>query len=182
MQTACSEIMIPVSNRADDFSREKEHSLSLLYRLHILKASSETGKPQTLRLTNPFSKSLRLALTGGGNHQSFGVPCDTPDTQRVDINFLDAFARAQWEGILHYMVGSSGVGLQGPGGGPSTGVQRILEMGGLVERKSGKVEITQTGFSFLLQEVNAQVWTLLIFYLENAESVRLSFSKFLGSR
>lgn len=151
--------------------REKEQSLSLLYRLHILIVVSEPGKPQSLRLTNPFAQSLRRALTGGGNHHSFGVPCATPDKQKVDINYLDAFARSQWEGILHYMVGSTGIGGQGDTRGPSPGVKKLLEVGGLVEIKGRKPEITQAGFAFLLQEVNAQVWTLLVFYLENAESV-----------
>lgn len=150
---------------------EKEQSLSLLYRLHIMTAASGPGKPQTLRLTNPFAQSLRRALTGGGNHHSFGVPCDNPDKHHVDVNYLDAFARSQWEGILHYMVGSTGIGGQGDRTGPSQGVKKLLEIGGLVEIKGRKPEITQAGFAFLLQEVNAQVWTLLVFYLENAESV-----------
>ncbi|KAI9846792.1 MAG: RNA polymerase II transcription factor B 52 kDa subunit [Sclerophora amabilis] len=167
--------------------REKEHALSLLSRLHIMAVGSEPGQPQALKLTNPFATSLRLALTGGGDYKSFGVPCDTPDKHHVDVNYLDAFARSQWEGILHYMVGSTGVGMQGGGEGPSQGVTKLLELGGLVEVKSRKAEITQAGFSFLLQEVNAQVWTLLIFYLENAESLNmdsvdvLSFLFMLGS-
>ncbi|KAI9828028.1 MAG: RNA polymerase II transcription factor B 52 kDa subunit [Thelocarpon impressellum] len=165
--------------------REKDHSLSLLYRLHILAVASDPGQPQALKLTNPFATSLRLALTGGGEHQSFGVPCDTPDKHHVDIAYLDAFARSQWEGILHYMVGS--LGLKGHGDGPSQGVTKLLELGGLVERHGRNVVITKEGFSFLLQEVNAQVWTLLIFYLENAEGLHmdsvdvLSFLFMLGS-
>lgn len=150
---------------------EKEQALSLLNRLHILTVTSEPGQPQALKLTKPFAQSLRLALTGGGTHPSFGVPCDTPDKHRVDVNFLDAFARSQWESILHYMVGSTGVGSQPGAKGPSPGVKKLLEVGGLVEMKGGRPEITQAGFAFLLQEVNAQVWTLLVFYLENAEGV-----------
>ena len=147
--------------------------------------ASEPGQAQTLRLTKPFATSLRLALTGGGEHASFGVPCATPDSHAVDVAFLDAYARAQWEGILHYMVGS--LGLRGDGAGPSQGVTRLLELGGLVERHGKNVVITKEGFSFLLQEVNAQVWTLLVFYLENAEDLRmdsvevLSFLFMLGS-
>ncbi|KAI9758875.1 MAG: hypothetical protein M4579_002759 [Chaenotheca gracillima] len=167
--------------------REKEHAFALLARLHIVSTGSEPGQAQTLKLTNPFATSLRLALTGGGDHQSFGVPCDTPDKHQVDINFLDNFARSQWEGILHYMVGSTGVGMEGEGEGPSHGVKQLLDIGGLVEMKGKTPEITQAGFSFLLQEVNAQVWTLLIFYLENAEGLNmdsvdvLSFLFMLGS-
>ncbi|KAI9796393.1 MAG: hypothetical protein M1825_000629 [Sarcosagium campestre] len=156
-----------------DSKREREKCLALLSRLHIVTAVSEPGHAQTLTLTDPFATSLRQALTGGGNHQSFGVPCDTPDKHHVDINYLDSFARSQWEGILHYMVGTSGVGMQANGEGPNQGVKKLLEIGGLVEMKHRKPEITQAGFSFLLQEVNAQVWTLMLFYLENAESLNM---------
>ncbi len=162
-----------------DSKREKEQALALLYRLHILTVRSEPGQPQVLKLTNPFAKSLRLALTGGGKHHSFGVPYNTPPNQRVDINFLDTFARSQWESILHYMVGSTGVGAQAGTTGPSPGVKKLLEMGGLVEMKGRTPEITQAGFAFLLQEVNAQVWTLLVFYLESAEGVSKHLSSHL---
>ena len=61
--------------------------------------------------------------------------------------------------------------MKGEGNGPSQGVTKLLELGGLVEIRGRKVVISQAGFSFLLQDVNAQVWTLLVFYLESAESV-----------
>lgn len=104
------------------------------------------------------------------------MPCNTADSHPVDVEYLDAFARTQWEGILHYMVGSTGVGVQGAGDLPSPAVRELLRLGGLVEVKGKRPEITQAGFSFLLQEVNAQVWTMLIFYLENAESVSTCYT------
>ena len=85
---------------------------------------------------------------------------------------LDEFARKQWEGVLGYMVGSTGIDLTDEGVKLSHGVKKLLQLGGLVETKNRKVEITQDGFAFILQEVNAQVWTILILYLENAEQVR----------
>ena len=150
---------------------EKEQALAILNRLHILSINSEPGQAQTLTLTDPFAQSLRLALTGGGNHHSFGIPCKTSDEHHVSVGFLDAFARSQWESILHYMVGSTGFKGQAGARGPSHSVKKLLQTGGLVELKGSRPEITQAGFAFLLQEVNAQVWTLLVFYLENAENV-----------
>jgi transcription initiation factor TFIIH subunit 4 len=92
----------------------------------------------------------------------------------VDLAFLDDYARDQWEGILHYVVNSVGDGMRGGGQGPTDAVKQLLEAGKLVTtgRHSGK-GITQAGFSFLLQEVNAQVWTLLLLWIENAEKVRV---------
>lgn len=84
---------------------------------------------------------------------------------------LDEFARRQWEGVLGYMVGSTGMNVASEGVTLSQGVKMLLESGGLVEARGKTVEITKDGFAFILQEVNAQVWTMLILYLQNAESV-----------
>lgn len=150
---------------------ERDHALNLLERLHVLTATANPGQPRAYSLTNPFAASLRLALTGGGDHKSFGVPCSTSKKDVVTIAQLDEFARKQWEGVLGYMVGSTGIGLADAGVKLSQGVKTLLQFGGLVEAKNKKVDITQDGFAFILQEVNAQAWTLLILYLENAEQV-----------
>ena len=84
---------------------------------------------------------------------------------------LDEFARRQWEGVLGYMVGSTGMNIASDGVTLSQGVKMLLASGGLVEVRGKTVDITKDGFAFILQEVNAQVWTMLILYLQNAESV-----------
>ena len=124
-------------------------------------------------LTNPFATSLRDALTGAGRHKSFGIPVDPPEEDAVTIADLDYFARRQWEGVLGYMVGSAGIDLANDGAEVGAGVTTLLQMGRLVEIRGRRVEITQGGFAFILQEVNAQVWTVLILYLQNAEAVSL---------
>ena len=129
------------------------------------------AQPRSYSLTNPFAASLRLALTGGGSHKSFGVPCNAPANDAISIAGLDEFARKQWEGVLGYMVGSTGIDLTDEGVTLSDGVKTLLRLGGLVEIKNRRVEITQDGFAFILQDVNAQVWAVLILYLENAEQV-----------
>lgn len=145
--------------------------MNLLERLHVLSLVANPGQPRSYSLTNPFATSLRLALTGGGNHKSFGVPCNIPAKDAISIAGLDEFARKQWEGVLGYMVGSTGIDLTDEDVTLSDGVKTLLRLGGLVEIKNRRVEITQDGFAFILQEVNAQVWTVLILYLENAEQV-----------
>lgn len=95
------------------------------------------------------------------------------DEEEVLIPELDDFARRHWEGVLGYMVGSAGIDLADDGVRLSPGVKTLLEMGQLVIVRGRKVEITQDGFAFILQEVNAQVWTILILYLQNAEAVSL---------
>lgn len=159
--------------------RQQQQALGILKRLHIIKLSApSSSNPQTVKLTDNFGSSLRLALTGGGEHQSFGVPSNE-SVQGVDKAYLDEYAREQWEGILHFVVNSVGEGSRNGGSeGPKASVKQLLEAGKLVTkgRHSGG-GITQAGFSFLLQEVNAQVWTLLLLWIENAETV--SITKFL---
>lgn len=165
--------------------------MSLLSRLHIVTASTASqGQPPALTLTPNFAASLRLALTGGGDHQSFGVPSSDDAQDGIDIAFLDDYARAQWEGILHYVVNSGGDSMQQGSTYPKANVRQLLELGRLVDAKKGRnpgMGITQAGFTFLLQEVNAQVWTLLLLWIENAEAMEmdsvdvLSFLFMLGS-
>ncbi|KAL2048683.1 hypothetical protein N7G274_000595 [Stereocaulon virgatum] len=171
-----------------DGRRERDNAFNLLERLHILASAANPGKPRAYNLTNPFAASLRLALTGGGGHNSFGVPTNVAEDDVITIPELDEFARKQWEGVLGYMVGSStGVDLSNSGVELSPGVQHLLRGGGLVDIRGRRVEITQDGFAFLLQEVNAQVWTMLVLYLQAAEKLSmdecevLSFLFTLGS-
>jgi transcription initiation factor TFIIH subunit 4 len=158
----------------------------------VTASTASREDPPALTLTPNFATSLRLALTGGGDHQSFGVPSSDKEDDSIDIAFLDDYARSQWEGILHYVV-NSGVGADGMAQGssyPEANVRKLLELGRLVDAKKGRnpgMGITQAGFTFLLQEVNAQVWTLLLLWIENAETMEmdsvdvLSFLFMLGS-
>ncbi|KAL7267913.1 RNA polymerase II transcription factor B 52 kDa subunit [Rhizina undulata] len=138
-------------------SREKADALAKLRRFHII-------NEQNLMITlDPvFKKNFRLALTGGGNHNSFGVPFSGNEKKKVDIQFLDNYASRQFDSILHYMVGTHS-DIQ-----PSAGVIHLLKNSGLMERQG---QITKDGFSFLLQEGNAQIWALLIQYLDMSEQL-----------
>lgn len=114
-----------------------------------------------------FKRSLRLALTGGGNHNSFGVPSSLLIPPEIDLLFLDRYARKKWEDVLHFVVSSVGYKSVGDGSGPNKGVKELLIAGRLVHRRpNGGLGITQAGFTFLLQEANAQVWTLLLLWLD----------------
>lgn len=151
--------------------------------LHLIK---ERYQSQTLILSQTFRKSYKNALTAGGSdtagNYSFGIPCDTQDKNRVDIKFLDKHATEKWESILHFMVGTPSATF------PNQGVLSLLQHSGLMEGSSQyDMVITNTGFQFLLQDVNAQIWTLLIQYLNMASNLQmdpvdvLNFIFMLGS-
>ncbi|EGR49219.1 trancription factor tfb2-like protein [Trichoderma reesei QM6a] len=149
--------------------RKKDQSLSILRSLHIVQISAPSKeKPQEIQLMSNFKRSLRLALTGGGNHNSFGVPSSLMVPPEIDLPFLDRYARKKWEDVLHFVVSSVGYKSSlGEGSGPNKGVKELLIAGQLVDRRpNGSLGITQAGFTFLLQEANAQVWTLLLLWLE----------------
>lgn len=122
-------------------------------------------------VTNPFASSLRQALTGSEDSQSFGVFSQGPDATSVSIAGLDEYARQQWEGVLGYMVGTSALSGQRDTVNLSKGVKQLLQAGHLVEIRNQRVDITKDGFGFVLQDVNTQVWHILILYVESANAI-----------
>ena len=153
-----------------DSLKAKQRALSVLQQLRILFESLTEDGRAGYKLSDTFARSLRMALTGGGDHRSFGVPCSEPDKTTVSVDYLDTFARKQWEAILYYVVGSADAGLRGDAE-ISAGTKQLLQKGDFVAIRARTAVITQAGFTFLLQEINAQIWTLLIVYLEVSSSV-----------
>ncbi|CAI0651865.1 unnamed protein product [Colletotrichum noveboracense] len=149
-----------------DSRRQKDQAISTLRSLHILQITVPSKeRPQEMQLTTNFKSSLRLALEGGGHHNSFGVPSTLPVPPEITIPFLDRYARRKWDDILHYIVATVNPG-SADLSGPKSSVKNLLVAGQLVRRQQGAVGITQAGFTFLLQEANAQVWTLLLLWLD----------------
>ncbi|KAF3806830.1 RNA polymerase II transcription factor B subunit 2 [Colletotrichum gloeosporioides] len=149
-----------------DSRRQKDQAISTLRSLHILQITVPSKeRPQEMQLTTNFKASLRLALEGGGHHNSFGVPSTLPVPPEITIPFLDRYARRKWDDILHYIVATVNPG-SADLSGPKSSVKNLLVAGQLVRRQQGAVGITQAGFTFLLQEANAQVWTLLLLWLD----------------
>lgn len=135
-----------------------------------------------MTLNPTFRTSFRNALTGSEGSSSFGVPCETEDKHKVGIAFLDHHAQTRWESILHYMVGTQTSDV------PNDGALSLLVHSGLMEgRDPYNMRITNSGFQFLLQDVNAQIWTLLLQYLNMSEQLHmdpvdvLNFIFMLGS-
>jgi transcription initiation factor TFIIH subunit 4 len=156
-------------------TREKSHALFVLAQLHILDTTKEDDGKRTHSLSPGFKRSLRHALEGSGRDGSFGVSATAEESrgeQRVSVDCLDEYAKAQWETILFYMVGgAAGVDVKSEIG---AGTKRLLHTGDLVRTYHGQPRITKEGFTFVLQETNAQVWNLLIVYLRMVNDVSTS--------
>ncbi|SCV67579.1 BQ2448_5190 [Microbotryum intermedium] len=160
----------------DGERRHLDMTLSALARLHILTEQSSrsdttprTNAERGVRLGGRFRASLKMALTGGGSRGSFGDPSDAEDV-KVTSSFLDQYAETQWEMIQHFMVGSSIPGIQRP----SDGVLGLLKKRGLMTSPPNSprtLSITSSGFQFLLEDINAQLWDLLLQYLYDSPDV-----------
>lgn len=125
-------------------------------------------------VTNPFAASLRQALTGSEDPQSFGVFSRATDKSTLTIADLDEYSRRQWEGVLGYMVGTSALTGQRDPVNLSKSVKQLLQAGNLVEIRGGRnVDITKDGFGFVLQDANTQVWHIMILYVESAQSLNM---------
>jgi transcription initiation factor TFIIH subunit 4 len=158
--------------------KEKEQATFTLDRLHIITQKRLDDGTLVWTLSPGFQRSLRHAIEGSGTHRSFGVPATMEESggRRVSIEFLDEYSRGQWEGILYYLVsGAAGLSkdsITRAEVGPGT--RKLLHAGHLVNTVHGNARITKDGFSFVLQETNAQVWSLLIVYLKMVNEVSIS--------
>lgn len=156
--------------------RLQGEALKKLKGLHVVKE-----RHQMLTLNPTLRQSFKNALTGSEGGNSFGVPCETDDKHKVDISFLDQHAKTKWESILHYMVGTEASDIP-------EGALLLLQHSGLMEGQDlQNMKITNAGFQFLLQDINAQIWTLLLQYLSMSNELRmdhvdvLNFIFMLGS-
>lgn len=152
-----------------------------LNRLKALYLIEEDQRGSHVRLHPIFRQNFRDCLTGTQAANAFGILCTIPDKHQVDVKFLDAFASQKWETILHFMVGTELSTI------PSKSVLSLLKSGGLMEGSGKSMKITNIGFQFLLQDVNAQIWTFLLQYLNLTQDLNmdpvdvLNFIFILGS-
>jgi transcription initiation factor TFIIH subunit 4 len=154
----------------DEATKTKRDALYILEKLHVTVLKKDAEGHSSHSLHPGFSLSLRQALEGSGSHRSFGVPSNKPDAEKVSIQFLDDYAQERWEGILFYMVASA-VDFKMDKELVGKGTKDLLLAGNFVVRSmAGGVDITSTGFSMLLKDTNAQVWSLLIEYLRYVEN------------
>ncbi|BAO40696.1 RNA polymerase II transcription factor B subunit 2 [Kluyveromyces marxianus] len=148
-----------------DAKFQLQYSIKSMKSLNLI-IEGESKQPFMIQLNPIFKKSFKNVLTGGEINNSFGDVTD--DDNNVSIVMLDEYSAEKWENILHYMVGTPNT--NAPGGK----VLDLLQHSGLMEEANyGELKITNQGFQFLLQDVNAQIWTLLLQYLKMAETLQM---------
>lgn len=164
---------------------EFQEAIKSMKSLHLIIPNKSSGQLM-IGLNPTFRTSFRNALTGGEVSNSFGVVIENDeDTRRgiIDMKLLDEYSANKWETILHFMVGTPMSEI------PSNNVLNLLKHSRLMEEVDSTAEfkITNEGFQFLLQELSAQIWTLLLQYLKMSETLQmdtvevLNFIFMLGS-
>ncbi|CAE6382582.1 unnamed protein product [Rhizoctonia solani] len=150
-------------------------SVTDLKALSVLRVSS--SNPPSVMLTTAYRDSLRIALRGGGDHRSFGLPVPPRGPAQMSVQQLDKKALEHWETILHYMVDTNSSAQR-----PGVGALHLLVAGGWLEegKGGGGHEITSTGFQFLLQSPRAQLWDILLQYLHMSDARRMDIAEVLS--
>eukprot|EP00644_Phytophthora_capsici_P000750 jgi/Phyca11/564852/estExt2_Genewise1.C_PHYCAscaffold_160295 len=80
---------------------------------------------------------------------------------------LERYARARWDSVLHYMVGSTAV--QEP---PQSVVDillrtKLLQASGADSRA---LHITDTGYEFMLKDIHVQMWIFMLEYIRTLDN------------
>lgn len=150
--------------------QRRDAAVAAMKAVHMIQISMPSkDKPQEVQLTTNFGRSMRQWITLSGDHQSFGVRSSLVVPTEIDVAFLDRYSSRKLDDILQFVVSSVGYKSVGELSGPNKSVKELLIAGRLVDRRpNGSIGITQSGFTFLLQEPDAQVWTLLLLWLEAA--------------
>lgn len=157
-----------------------QEAIKSLKSLHLIMPKKNEKGALMIGLNSTFRESFKNALTGGKVHNSFGIVIED---NSISMDILNEYSSSKWETILHFMVGTPISTI------PSANVLNLLKSSRLMEETETTAEfkITNEGFQFLLQEANAQIWTLLLQYLKMAESFQmdpvdiLNFIFMLGS-
>ena len=138
---------------------------------------SPSGESYTL--TPAFKKSLRRALTGDVGNHSLGDVVDLAPNEHLSLKEIDQFSGNQWENILAYIVGSTDVVRTIERASiPAPCIVDLLKVGELVS-ESGKgtnaaqPKITKKGFSFVLQPITTQLWTIVFLHFSCANELGL---------
>ncbi|CAI5726178.1 unnamed protein product [Hyaloperonospora brassicae] len=116
-----------------------------------------------------FQKQLMYALSNlGGSPWERGRQylSKDPDNTFAPAD-LERYARARWDSVLHYMVGSTAV--QEP---PQSVVDillrtRLLQASGADSRA---LHITDTGYEFMLKDIHVQMWIFMLEYIRTLDN------------
>lgn len=146
-----------------------QEAIKSMKSLHLIMPKKSESGALMISLNATFRESFKNALTGGQVRNSFGIVVEDSDNADISLETLNEYSSSKWESILHFMVGTPMTSI------PSANVLSLLKSSRLMEEveTTGEFKITNEGFQFLLQEINSQIWTLLLQYLKMSETMQM---------
>lgn len=153
-----------------DIATEHRQGTQILLDMCIWQEMKDHQGNMAIKLSNTFRENLKVAMLGGGKPWTMSAALD-PDPHQRDVEFLDKYAMDRWESVLQFLVQ--------PGRGQtaiSRDAMRTLLHAGLIESsdESDNMQITSSGFQFLLLDTSSQVWYFILKYLETVTERGLS--------
>lgn len=153
-------------------TREYQKALQSLRQYHIFKVVT-VRSADAYSLTPEFATSLKEALVGADSSRPFGETASVSPEDSVSVLELDKYSQIQWENLLGYMVGPVGGVTTDQIASPPPAIIDLLTAGNLVTFSSShggasNPYITHEGFSFVLQDIESQLWALIFLYVGNA--------------
>ncbi|XP_069975843.1 general transcription factor IIH subunit 4 isoform X2 [Penaeus vannamei] len=146
-----------------NIAAEHKQSAQILFDMYIWRELKDQQGNPFIKLSWTFRENLKIATLGGGKPWTMSAALD-PDPHRRDLQFLDKYAMNRWENVLIFLIqpGKRATVI-------SRKAIRTLVHAGLIksdESDSSIMQITNSGFQFLLLDTASQVWFFILKYLE----------------
>jgi len=165
-----------------DSSHLRYHE-AILYRLLELKiilkkkdrlksTTSATPESQSLYLNPDFQKQLQLALSTNGKDRVVVEIDQDKDKHRPSISELDKDWQLKWDNILSFMIPKATISSKRNSREISKSLKQLLVKTGLMQLEgtsSESYKLTSYGFQFLMKDIYAQIWILLLAYIESSD-------------
>lgn len=148
----------------DGFTKHKV-AIDRLVQLRLFIRAVDRTKEVTYRLNQTFQSNLRKLLIYGGHLTR--EPMDSNITVRLpNLEDLEIYALEQWECFLLQLISSTQA--EKPTN-ISSSMMKIFQRGLLSQREKEAPKLTESGFQFLLMDINAQLWYIIREYISNSE-------------
>ncbi|KAG2687564.1 hypothetical protein I3760_09G057700 [Carya illinoinensis] len=148
-----------------DGSSKHRVAIDRLIQLRIFTETVDRKRETTYRIHPTFQTNLQKLVTLGEVLPREPMPSDI--TVRLpSLEDLEVYALAQWESFLLQLINSAQA--ERPLN-ISPSMMKVFQRGLLSQREKEAPRLTESGFQFLLMDMNAQLWYIIREYISNSE-------------
>ncbi|KAK4590018.1 hypothetical protein RGQ29_020548 [Quercus rubra] len=150
----------------DGYSKHRV-AIDRLIQLRVFTETVDRRKETTYKINPTFQTNLQKLLTHGEVLPREPMPSNI--TVRLpSVEDLDVYAIGQWECFLLQLISSSSAQAERPSN-ISSSMMKVFQRGLLSQRDKEAPRLTESGFQFLLMDINAQLWYIIREYISNSE-------------